>query len=50
MNDAMLYVMIAMLFGMFGWAGYEYAKAGYESWKKKRRVPTTTKPTDEVKE
>jgi len=38
MNDLMLYVMVGLLVAMFGWAGYEYAKAGYEFWRERRKA------------
>ena len=39
MNDLMLYIMVASIFGMFGWAAFEYAKAGYQSWTEQRQTP-----------
>lgn len=33
MSDVMLYVMVVLIFGMFGWAAFEYAKAGYHWWR-----------------
>ena len=38
MNDLMLYIMVAAIFAMFGWAGFEYAKAGYQFWKEQRHA------------
>jgi hypothetical protein len=44
MKDPMLYIMVAALLGMFGWAGVEYAKAGYEFWKEQRRAADDVAP------
>ena len=38
-NNFMSYAMVAMIIGLFGWAGYEYAKAGYEAWKERHQAP-----------
>ena len=46
-NDVMSFAMLVMLFGLFGWAGYEYAKAGYEAWRDNHRVPAATEAIEE---
>lgn len=37
MDDLMLYVMVGSMFGLFGWAFYEYAKAGIQFWRETHR-------------
>ncbi len=50
MNDTMLYVMISMLIGLFSWAGFEYAKAGFDAWKEKHQPPTAKQRNSDEKD
>ena len=43
MDDLMLYIMVASILGMFGWAAFEYAKAGYQFWKEQRQASNASK-------
>ncbi len=47
MNDTMLYVMVGLLIGVFGWATFEYAKAGYEAWREQHHSPVAEQPNSE---
>lgn len=46
-SDFMSYAMVAMIAGLFGWAGYEYAKFGFETWKQHHQPPRAAELLEE---